>query len=545
MATSNDGINWIKYEQNPIINLGSSGEWDDTNIYSGPVLYDSSGFKMWYTGYSGDIERIGLATSEDGMHWEKYAGNPVLDIGEPEQWDDEHVTLGSVIYQDSLYKMWYAGWGRETWSFGYATSPDGITWTRYEENPVLELADYDEWFVENDDDKLHGYVIFNGVSYEMWFKGNMIPYGVQTGYASSPDGLTWDIYEHNPILGGDVGSVLLKDGAYHMWYQYSSAGIGYAEDFSHNAHTDTFTLNSSFARPAIDTLVINAMINNPQENDITVQAMIEDADSVWIDSIQLDNQGDGLWQGWTIPEGERMYQVWIKTIDEQAGTIHNGNFWQYGHFCTIGPIVFDSYEVVGADTIPDAGARLRYRINLRNEGKLATAEDVSIKVTSLDTFTTLTIFQDPVYGNIAPGEIAEPDRAIMVEIADDCPDKYAIKFKIDIYSGSSLFWTAEYDVITNIADDLARVPYLFELNQNYPNPFNPTTTISYQLSAVSDVELGVYNLTGQKVATLVSKNQHTGHYQVEWDASGFASGVYYYRLEAGEFLAVKKMILLR
>ena len=165
MATSNDGINWIKYEQNPIISLGSSGEWDDTNIWSGPVLFDSSGYKMWYNGFNGDIERIGLATSEDGVYWEKYAGNPVLDIGESGQWDEWHVVLGSVIYQDSLYKMWYAGWG-ETWSFGYATSPDGFDWTKYEENPVLELVDYDEWLT--DGEKVHGYVLFNGVKYSIF-----------------------------------------------------------------------------------------------------------------------------------------------------------------------------------------------------------------------------------------------------------------------------------------------------------------------------------------------------------------------------------------
>jgi flagellar hook assembly protein FlgD len=57
--------------------------------------------------------------------------------------------------------------------------------------------------------------------------------------------------------------------------------------------------------------------------------------------------------------------------------------------------------------------------------------------------------------------------------------------------------------------------------------------------------LSIYNLTGQKVATLVSERQNAGYHKVEWDASGLASGLYYYRLEAGEFLDVKKMILLR
>ena len=85
----------------------------------------------------------------------------------------------------------------------------------------------------------------------------------------------------------------------------------------------------------------------------------------------------------------------------------------------------------------------------------------------------------------------------------------------------------------------------YNLNQNYPNPFNPRTAIGYQLSAISDVELSIYNLVGQKIVTLVSERQEAGYHQAEWDASGFASGIYYYIIHAGEFQDVKKMILIR
>ena len=69
--------------------------------------------------------------------------------------------------------------------------------------------------------------------------------------------------------------------------------------------------------------------------------------------------------------------------------------------------------------------------------------------------------------------------------------------------------------------------------------------IKYQLPMVNDVELNIYNILGQKVATLVNERQQAGFHQVEWDASGFASGIYFYRIEAGEYQDVKKMILLR
>jgi hypothetical protein len=85
----------------------------------------------------------------------------------------------------------------------------------------------------------------------------------------------------------------------------------------------------------------------------------------------------------------------------------------------------------------------------------------------------------------------------------------------------------------------------FTLLQNHPNPFNPRTVISYQLPVIRDVKLTIYNLLGQQVATFVSKNQKAGYHQVQWDASGFASGVYYYRIETDEFQDVKKMVLVR
>ena len=74
-------------------------------------------------------------------------------------------------------------------------------------------------------------------------------------------------------------------------------------------------------------------------------------------------------------------------------------------------------------------------------------------------------------------------------------------------------------------------PNNFSLEQNYPNPFNPKTVISYKLAMNSDVELSIFNLLGQKVTTLVNKKQQAGSYQVEWDASGFTSGVYLYKLQ--------------
>ncbi len=99
--------------------------------------------------------------------------------------------------------------------------------------------------------------------------------------------------------------------------------------------------------------------------------------------------------------------------------------------------------------------------------------------------------------------------------------------------------------VTAIGDNPERALYEYKLEQNYPNPFNPRTVINYQLSGMSPVELNIYNMLGQKVAVLVSGTQPAGNYQVEWDATRFASGVYFYELKASSFQQTHKMLLLR
>ncbi|HQY53306.1 MAG TPA: T9SS type A sorting domain-containing protein [Ignavibacteria bacterium] len=85
----------------------------------------------------------------------------------------------------------------------------------------------------------------------------------------------------------------------------------------------------------------------------------------------------------------------------------------------------------------------------------------------------------------------------------------------------------------------------FKLYQNYPNPFNPKTVISYELRVTGFAKLKVYDVLGNEVATLVNEKQSAGSYSMEFDGSGFASGVYFYKLEAGEFAETKRMILLK
>lgn len=89
------------------------------------------------------------------------------------------------------------------------------------------------------------------------------------------------------------------------------------------------------------------------------------------------------------------------------------------------------------------------------------------------------------------------------------------------------------------------VPKKFSLSQNYPNPFNPATKINFELPRSSNVKLSVYDVTGKLASELVNEQRAAGHYTVEFNASNLASGMYFYRIEAGEFSAAKKMMLVK
>jgi hypothetical protein len=94
-------------------------------------------------------------------------------------------------------------------------------------------------------------------------------------------------------------------------------------------------------------------------------------------------------------------------------------------------------------------------------------------------------------------------------------------------------------------DDEKLIADKFELLQNYPNPFNPTTSIQYAISSRQFVSLKIYDVLGNEVASLVNEEKSVGVYEVMFDATGLSSGMYLYKLQAGSFVEMKKMILLR
>jgi len=102
-----------------------------------------------------------------------------------------------------------------------------------------------------------------------------------------------------------------------------------------------------------------------------------------------------------------------------------------------------------------------------------------------------------------------------------------------------------FGIVLSVEQTGNGVPAQYELGQNYPNPFNPSTKISFAIPTASVVTLKVFNVLGQEVATLVGETLNAGSYEVPFDASRLSSGMYMYRLEAGQFTATRKMVIVK
>jgi photosystem II stability/assembly factor-like uncharacterized protein len=113
------------------------------------------------------------------------------------------------------------------------------------------------------------------------------------------------------------------------------------------------------------------------------------------------------------------------------------------------------------------------------------------------------------------------------------------------HRGTSVWRLPLSDIITSVKDVSGESPEKFSLAQNYPNPFNSTTTFEFYLPNSEFVILKIYNILGEEVVTLVSKKLAIGKYKYEWDTGSLASGIYFYRIQAGNYVGVKKMVLMK
>lgn len=261
-AYSLDGINWTKHNS-PVLEVGNSGEWDRGWLDTPEIVKDNTGYKMYYYGdtvqqFSAISSAIGVAYSTDGINWTKDINNPIFTKGNIGDWDGSWIESPAILF-DSLtgeYKMWYNGVDTSTWkiNIGLATSTDGVSWTKYINNPVIQTGNWgaydDMWLGTPAVCKTDNY-------YELWYSATSTnSYNYTTAsfdtvsicYATSIDGINWDKHTDNPLFhtftapydssvdrGGPwAPSVIFNPNTnnYMMWFEANGANSDFSISFA-------------------------------------------------------------------------------------------------------------------------------------------------------------------------------------------------------------------------------------------------------------------------------------------------------------------------
>lgn len=220
----NVGLEIVNNISSPIIENGNEDEWDCSDVLNPSVIKFDGKYFNYYSGYNGEIWQTGLAVSNDGVNWEKYENNPILTISD-QGWDSQYIAAnGSAIVIDDMVYYYYQGSNEKGKAqIGLAVSEDGYT---FEKKGICLKLSEDEW---DNCGVADPYVIeFNG-HYYMYYLGMNDVYVQRLGIAYSDDGINWIKYNNNPILdvgaadtfdenGLGEPSVIFKDDMFYMIY---------------------------------------------------------------------------------------------------------------------------------------------------------------------------------------------------------------------------------------------------------------------------------------------------------------------------------------
>ena len=203
---------WERYAGNPLISPGTTGSWDALGATFASVIYDNrvGEYRMYYHGYNSSFHQVGLATSSDGINWTKYSGNPIVAVGTSGSWDATGVRVPMVWKEGTTdYRMIYTGAGTTSGQIGYATSTDGINWTKYAGNPVFN----DPTWAHNQTENWG--VMKVGNEYQMWYS----TWGQrQSGIAVSTDLINWTPHTPGPIF---TSNGITSDDRYSQFCPFS------------------------------------------------------------------------------------------------------------------------------------------------------------------------------------------------------------------------------------------------------------------------------------------------------------------------------------
>jgi len=580
-ATSPDGVHWTKYSGNPIFGPGTAA-WEAGGPYGCTLMPVSGGYKMWYGGldaaYTGGW--IGYATSADGISWKRDTVNsPVLNAGASGQWDDKNVALPNVLRIGTAYYMWYLGnnISGTTEATGVATSPDGVTnWTRYAHNPVLRGSP-GAWDQEYADVAT---VLLRGDTLHLWYDSYKVPDNlnpskiglatsrITSGWLAQTSGTTNDLYRisftdgNTGTIAGASGTILRTTNAGTAW---TSQGSGTVNNLFGVSFWDSMNGWIAGDNGTILHTTNGGASWSPQATGRTVALWdvfctdVNTATAVGdLGTILHTTNGGAAWGPQTSGVNRKLEALFF--INSNVGTAvgdtgmilrttNGGATWNIQASGTSNDLLELSFSDANTGTI------------VGTSGTILRTTNSGVTWASQTSGTTGTIW-DVGFTSIMEGTVVGQAGMILhttdggqtwkPQVSGTTNTLITVCFT-NSFSGIAAgvagtilrTTTGGYTGVKDNPPSLAVVPHDFTLQQNFPNPFNPSTTIRYGLPNRSHVTLTVFNTLGQRVAVLQNEDQEAGYHEVQFDGSGLSSGVYFYRIQAGEFIATKRFVLLK
>ncbi len=321
---------------------------------------------------------------------------------------------------------------------------------------------------------------------------------------------------------------------------YKDAVVDKALDWINNlVYPHDVSSNKTYYSPGLDSLYLSTLIENPNSHQLVARAYIETKNGLLIDSVEFVQQINGntgeQWNA-TLPpiNDEEIFVVSVSVFDGTVSTSFQVK--NTTRYTTSGPVVLDS--------IPYTKSNGLYycRPYITNKGEIPLS-NVTGKLICNDAWVTH--INPPTWElqNLPPN-LSTPSSGTLIVSVNDSLFQPHFNFSVTLGCANWPYWADSQLVIVGVENDIA-APLKYGLQQNYPNPFNASTNISWQSPVSGWQSLMVFDVLGREVAVLVNEYRFAGKYKIDFNASVLPSGVYFYQLAAGNYIAVKKMVLLK
>jgi predicted GH43/DUF377 family glycosyl hydrolase len=556
LATSADGIHWVKDTlDNPVLAAGPPGAWDQDGVGECSVVYDSTSYLylMFYDGNEVDFFQetsgIGYASSADGIHWVKYAGNPVLPNRLPGSWTTA-AYAPFVLLRDSTFYMWYSG----SDAVGFASSVRSlrsISVSRTSEDfqnvrpgtvsdtlqvslsnwgftPLVissVLQSHSEFAVSGLSplpvtvppfDEVSVGIVFRPTAADVVVLDTVVIASNDTlhptvkislrGRGSGPVRAT--------VAGGIYGFAATSGGSSLYAIDKGTGAVTLIANLSPHppTHIEAFTIRPS------DRIMYAAQSTGNRTDIYRISSSFGDIDQAG--SIPL-----GGLTAMAFSEGDTLY------VADSLGRLYRT-------------------EGIGDDTVLVGETGHVFTGLAFRPGTGTLWGTVGDSLFSVDRSTAATTLRGVSQGGVVHSTIAFGPLGTLYGLYDNdiviinVNDGSVSPIGQIVLPGKTLSLAMNTELTGEVVPVSESLPKTYRLYQNYPNPFNPTTTIRYDIPVSGHVVLSVHDILGRLVKTLVDRDVSPGTHTEIVDGTKLASGIYYYRIRSGNFVDTRKFILL-